>query len=122
MKTILIVEDDPQLCEMLALMLTKEGFETKTASDGEAGVRACERQNFDLILTDVLMPQKDGIEMILTLRQRGCRSEVIAMSGGRRAISSHFALQSAQLMGVSRVLAKPFSRQELLAAVHSVLG
>jgi CheY-like chemotaxis protein len=75
----------------------------------------------DLILTDILMPQMDGVEIILALSQRSNTIPIIAMSGGGRAISSQFNLESASLLGVKAVLTKPFSHADLRRVIGTML-
>ncbi len=121
MHAILVVEDDPHLGALIRRLLEREQFVVHTAANGVQALQACKAMRFDLVLTDLLMPEKDGLELIVALRDQEFRGAVVAMSGGRREITAHFTLQSARLLGVTGVLAKPFSRQELLQAVRGAL-
>lgn len=121
MAHILLIEDDPQFAEMLQQMLEQDHHRVTCASDGEAGVRLASSVNPDLILTDILMPKLDGIETIVALRKHGQVAPIIAMSGGRRSITADFNLESAELMGVSATLSKPFTRAQLRDAINQTL-
>jgi CheY-like chemotaxis protein len=122
MAHILVVEDDTQFLQMLVKMLQADGHQVATAADGALALEQVEQLQPELIITDILMPNLDGVETILALSQRGNAAPVIAMSGGRRSISAEFNLASASLMGVEAVLAKPFSRQALREAIGQALG
>lgn len=122
MAHILIVEDDEQFREMLVQMLTNDKHRVTIAHDGEEGLRLCSQVRPDLIVTDILMPRMDGIETIMELSRQGVNIPVIAVSGGRRSISAEFNLESALLMGVKAILAKPFSRTDLRQAIQQALA
>jgi DNA-binding response OmpR family regulator len=122
MANILVIEDDPQFSEMLAQMLKQAGHEVETAANGALGMAAFRENRPDLVITDILMPEKDGIETILEIKREGMETRIIAISGGRRAITPQFNLDSAALIGVQHVLAKPFTRQQILEAVETALG
>jgi CheY-like chemotaxis protein len=117
MTHILLIDDDQQYREMLTQMLTRDGHRVSIANDGEEGMSQIAAAPPELIITDVLMPKMDGIEMIQALGRAGTRIPVIAISGGRRSISPEFNLESALLMGVKVALAKPFTREELRKAI-----
>lgn len=121
MAHIFIIEDDAQFLTMLVKMLQSDGHQVTTASNGEEALSLLERIKPNLILTDILMPKMDGVETIMALSQKGNAIPIIAMSGGRRSISAEFNLESANLLGVEAVLAKPFSRADLRAAIELAL-
>ncbi|WP_426112880.1 response regulator [Massilia sp. PWRC2] len=122
MAHILVVEDDTQFLQLLVTMLTADGHRVATAADGVLALQQIGKAPPELIITDILMPNMDGVETILALSQQGNAAPIIAMSGGRRSISAEFNLASASLMGVQAVLTKPFTRQALREAVSLVLG
>ncbi|MBV5308168.1 response regulator [Chromatium okenii] len=122
MLNILIVDDEELFRVMLAEMVRREGHQAHTASNGNEALRAVAQQPPDLIITDILMPEKDGIELIAELAKRGNRIPIIAISGGRRTISSEFNLESATLMGVRATLPKPFTREALRRAIADALA
>lgn len=117
MAHILVVEDDEQFRTMLEQMLTQDRHRVSVARDGEEGLRLAAEIRPDLIVTDILMPRRDGIEMILELSRLGSTIPVIAISGGRRFISAGFNLESAALLGVKATLSKPFVRADLRRAI-----
>jgi len=119
---ILVIEDDEGMRAMLVQMLTQDNHRVVTAHDGEMGLAQALEREPDLIVTDILLPKKDGIELIMALSRMGSTIPVIAISGGRRAISAEFNLDSAILMGVKATLAKPFSRTDLRSAIGRALA
>lgn len=121
MARILLVEDDVQLQKMLVLMLQQDGHEVTPADDGKQALSVLVTNQFDLIITDILMPNLDGAETIMQLFQQGSTTPIIAMSGGRRSISAEFNLESAKLLGVKIALVKPFSRADFRAAIAESL-
>lgn len=122
MAQILVVDDDAQFRQMLAQMLRQDGHQVSVAGDGMEALQLLERINTDLIITDILMPNKDGIETIMELLQQGCATPIIAISGGRRSIAAEFNLSSAALVGVRATLAKPFTRDDLRKVVSAALA
>jgi CheY-like chemotaxis protein len=107
---------------MLEQMLVGDGHRVTSAGDGEEGMRLANEVNPDLIITDILMPLRDGIQTILALSRGGSEVPVIAISGGRRMISAEFNLESAKLLGVRATLGKPFTRAALREAILRALG
>ena len=94
-----------------------------TACDGDEGIEQFRRHaDIDLVLTDVLMPKVDGAHVIVEIRKLCSSMPVIAMSGGRRLLSSRFSLGTAALVGANVQLAKPFTREQLRSAIVQVLG
>ena len=118
---ILIIDDEVQIREMLGQMLSREGYEVVHAADGKVGMSVCREQHIDLIITDIIMPEKDGIEMILELRHDFPNLKVIAISGGGRLGPDGY-LEMAQKLGASRTFFKPFNRREILDAVKDLLS
>lgn len=118
---VLLVDDDELFRTMLEEMVRREGYQVRAVTNGNEALHAIERQSPDLIITDILMPEKDGIELITELAQRGSHIPIIAVSGGRRAISLEFNLESAKLMGVRATLPKPFTREALRRAIAEAL-
>lgn len=122
MAHILVIDDDEQFRSMLVQMLTIDKHQVTIACDGEEGLALCDREQPELIITDILMPHLDGIELIMELQKRGNAVPIIAVSGGRRSISADFNLESASLMGVKAVLAKPFARADLRQTIEKALS
>jgi CheY-like chemotaxis protein len=119
-RSVLIVDDEPAFREMLGLMLEQGGYEVTHAADGVAGSRCLTQKAFDLVLTDMLMPERDGLEFITDIRRKSPGSRIVAMSGGGH-ISSDKYLKMARGLGAHVVLGKPFSREQLLEAVAAAL-
>ena len=117
---ILIIDDEVQIREMLGQMLSREGYDVINAPDGKVGMKICREQHVDLIITDIIMPEKDGIEMILELRHVFPDLKVIAISGGGRLGPDGY-LEMAQKLGAHRTFFKPFNRKEILEAVKELL-
>jgi CheY-like chemotaxis protein len=121
MSHILVIEDDEFFREALQQMLQKEGHKVTTSHDGVQALTLLERIRPDLIMTDILMPNMDGMEFIMELSRQSNNTPLIAMSGGRRSITSAFNLESARLLGVKVTLTKPFTHTALRAALQEAL-
>jgi DNA-binding response OmpR family regulator len=119
--TILLVEDEDGLRSSIAKCLSGEGYQVLQAGDGKKAVAALRASLPDLIITDLIMPDQDGLELLSYIRKRSLSIPVIAMSGGGRLGPSDY-LRVAQLMGAVRTLEKPFDADELLAVVQGVLS
>jgi DNA-binding response OmpR family regulator len=121
MARILIIDDNAQLREMLNLMLTQAGYEVVEAGTGEMGVKLYKEQPADLVIVDILMPDKGGLEIILELKRDFPNAKLIGISGGfQKKTDQNQSL--AELLGVQRTLSKPFAPEELLKNVREVLG
>jgi len=118
---ILLVDDEEIVLQMFEAVLALDNHEVTTASDGNAAIAAVAAGDFDVVVTDIVMPDKEGIETIVEIRKLRPDLPIIAMSGGGRGSSTDY-LELAALLGAKRTLAKPFSTQELLDAVRDVLG
>ena len=119
--TILLVEDDDLFAGMVDKMLVRAGYNLIRASDGRKAMRAYNPHTVDLVLTDLVMPDMEGIELICELRRLHPGVKIIAMSGGGRN-RPETLLQPARLLGAVCTLEKPFSNQQLLNALDSTLG
>ena len=120
MARILIIDDEVQIRAMLCQMLRRSGYEVSDAPDGKVGMDLHRKEPADLIITDIIMPNKEGIETIRELRQEFPETKIIAMSGGG-GIGAEEYLQMAGKLGAMRTLAKPIHREELLEAVRELL-
>ena len=116
MKRILVVDDEEQIRQMLAQMLSREGYEVHTAADGEEGMRLVTRYAFDLIITDMIMPVKDGLKFIMELIRDYPDMRILAISGGG-AIKAERYLTMAGYLGDIATLEKPFRRDAILELV-----
>ena len=109
---ILVVDDHAALCDALKTGLSQLGHKVTCAGDGTAATELVVQHAFDVVITDILMPIGDGLELIGELRRSQPDVRVIAISGGGRLPYSHY-LDAARALGAHAVLAKPFSFSEL---------
>ena len=119
MAHILVIDDEAALRKVISLALTGRGDRVSQAENGRVAIQLLRSGTFDLVITDLLMPEQDGIETIIALRQNLPPTPVIAMSGAPN--NSALYLEIAQRLGVRRTLAKPFDISELITAVDEVL-
>ncbi len=97
--------------------LEQAGYDVCEAANGDEAIRALRATNFNLVVTDILMPEKDGFETIMYLRKEQPGTKVIAISGGENRLF----LESAAGLGATRILTKPFRPSELIQAVKELL-
>lgn len=121
MANILIIDDEEDIRELLTMLLVQENHDVSVAQDGIDGLNRHKETKFDLIITDIVMPNKDGVELISELNNTGDNTPIIAISGGNRNIGGEFNLVSASTLGVEIILKKPFSNDELIEAINRVL-
>ena len=121
MARILVIDDDGQVRDAIRRILERAGHTVLDAADGEAGIRLYRERPTDLIITDIFMPEQDGIETIQQLRREFPGVKIIAISGGDRTRTMDLR-KDAELLGASRSLRKPFELTELLKAVSELLG
>jgi DNA-binding response OmpR family regulator len=119
-RRILVIDDDDQTRRMLRQALERAGYEVIEARTGREGAQRYRTTPIDLIITDILMPGRDGIEAIFELRRQDASVKIIAISGGGYMGQLTFQEIAAQL-GARRTFAKPFALRALLDAVREVL-
>ncbi|MCX8043425.1 MAG: response regulator [Desulfobacterota bacterium] len=115
-KRILVIEDDELVMSMLCKVLETEGYTVVRAENGAIGIKKFQEGGIDLVITDLIMPEKEGIETIRELKALDPQVNIIAISGGGILAPEQY-LAIAKRLGVQRTFAKPFSRDEILAAV-----
>jgi two-component system chemotaxis response regulator CheY len=120
MATILLIEDDDNLRETIAMGLGKEGYGVLQAEDGEQGLRLLKTNPVDAVLTDIVMPNMDGLEMIKKMRASFPSLPIVAISGGA-ALNAPLYLKMASAMGADRTVRKPFMLQEVTQAITDVI-
>ncbi len=120
MAKILIIDDDKMVRDTLRMILSAAGHEIMLAADGKEGLKAFAELTPDLVITDILMPEKEGIETIGDIRKLTATIPIIAMSGGARIGNMSF-LVIAKTAGATRTFAKPFEPDEVLDAVTELL-
>jgi len=118
---ILVMDDDELLRGALRVALEAAGYEVVEAGDGNAGLRLQREQAADVVLVDIFMPERDGLEVIKALQAETPRPKIIAVSGGGKTGQIE-VLRAAAAFGASRTLLKPFQPRELLTAIREVLG
>jgi len=121
MKKILIIDDDPQIRELLVRLMTLHGFIPLTAANGEEGLQLFRRERPDLVISDLIMPEKEGYETLRTIKTEQPGTGVFIISGGGR-MDAQSALSLAKQFGADRTFSKPFSCAELIAAVRERLA
>jgi DNA-binding response OmpR family regulator len=121
MASILVVEDDEDIRPLITAMLVKAGHAVRQAGNGLEGAKLYRESPADLVLTDVVMPEQEGLAMIIELRRINPAVRIIAMSGGF-AYDPKLYLHMASRFGADRVLRKPFQFTELIEAVNGLLA
>jgi len=120
MQRILVIDDDEQMRALLRDILERAGYEVSEAQHGLEGLKLFRARPADLVVTDLIMPEKEGVETILELRAEFPEVPIIAVSGGGRNGPRDY-LEIAARLGARRTVAKPFTRQEILAAIQQSL-
>jgi DNA-binding NtrC family response regulator len=121
LKRILVVDDEAQIRTMLTQMLELEGYTVHTAENGEDGLTLVGQHAFDLVITDMIMPVKDGLKFIMELVRDYPDLKILAISGGG-AIKAERYLTMAGYLGDIATLEKPFKREALLDLVRTQIG
>ena len=121
MARILVIDDDELMREMVRDMLKRAGYEVLEAKDGKEGIELFRENRVDLVITDLFMPEKDGVEVILALQREFPGTKIIVISGGSVRGRTNL-LSVVQDFGVQYAFVKPFPPQELLDAVEEVLN
>jgi DNA-binding NarL/FixJ family response regulator len=120
-RSILIIDDEDLVRAALKRTLALHGYEVSEAPNGKEGLRLYRQIRSDLVLTDLFMPEKEGIETILELRREFPSAKIIAMSGGARAWAVDL-LPAAKQLGANLTLSKPFEIDALLSAIEKIIG
>ena len=130
MAYILIIDDEPEIREVLTEVLKRAGHRVDTAGTGDEGIRRMKSRVPDIVITDIIMPGKDGVATIREIRESFPGIGIIAISGGGNfgsgtyepdAIKTTAYLAAAEEAGANTVLSKPFGRRELVEAVASLI-
>lgn len=121
MSRILIVDDQDEFRRMLNRMLSQEGYEVIEAANGRIALEKYSEMKFDLVITDLFMPEKDGFETIMELKRINPDAKIIGISGGGQAKDISL-LASMKAFGASSVLEKPFEKEVLLSVIQNLLA
>jgi DNA-binding NtrC family response regulator len=117
--SILLIDDEPALREILSRVLTDAGHRVVGAGNGKEASKALTTSAFDVVVTDVIMPEKDGMQVISEVRKKFPNVRIIAMSGGGHVSRDQY-LKIAKGLGAHAVLEKPFANQALLDTIQAV--
>ena len=118
MKRILVVDDEEDVRRVACTFLEDAGYETYEACNGLEALEVCNKVSCDLVITDLVMPEKEGAETVMELRKLYPDIGIIAMSG---VMGAEFYLRAARMLGAGATLLKPFTREELVDCVESML-
>lgn len=118
---ILVVDDDPDVAQALRTLLESEGYQICVAEDGAKAIEFVKRHVVGLVITDIHMPNRDGIEVILHLRASHPDVKIIAMSGGM-SIADYNFLPEARILGAQRVWSKPLDPETILRDLGELLA
>lgn len=120
MMRVLVIDDDEQMRILLRQVMEWSGYAVMDAADGRKGMQKQREQPADLVITDLIMPEQEGLETISTLRKEFPNVKIVAISGGGR-IGPEAYLPAAQELGADLVFCKPFDVKEFVAAVRELL-
>ena len=121
MAKILLIDDDEQVLKVVTSFLERVDHEVLTAVDGKKAIKLLESQPFDLVITDVIMPEQDGLGVLMWLMIHANRQKVIVMSGGSVSMDQNFLFDMCKKLRASKVLPKPVDFEMLTSAVREVL-
>lgn len=121
MARILVIDDEPSILLMIKKMVERAGHVVDIALNGREGLELFDLYNHDLIITDIIMPQKEGLEIILELRKKHPALKIIAISGGGRIGPDEY-LPSAKLFGANMIFQKPLVQKEFMEAISGLLS
>lgn len=122
MARLLLVEDDPQVRTMLFETLTQEGHEVVEAVNGREALKLYRAAPADLVITDIIMPEQDGVETIHSLRRDFPDARIIAISGGSANVRGDYLLGTADALGALRTFKKPVDIGLLLDTIQELLA
>jgi len=118
LKKILVIDDDAAILECIVYFLEEEGHSVISCSDGSEGIRLFLEESFDLVVTDIMMPGKDGLGTIIEMQKANPSVAILAISG---VDMKETLLDAAEIFGAVHTLNKPFTRDQLLWAVGDAL-
>jgi len=116
-RKILIVDDDPSVCATMKYILGRAGNEVRTSVSASEALSLAQKDQFDLLISDLVMPEQDGIELIRKFKNAFPRKPIVAMSGGAR-LGTPDTLSSAHAAGADALLPKPFDADSLLTVIE----
>ena len=121
MKKIVVIDDDIKGNQMVCRILKNAGYEVRAAFNGAEGLKIFKQERPDLVITDLFMPEKEGLETITELRQTDKKIRIMAISGGSANVNLADVLDTAEMFGADAVMAKPFQMETFLQRVKGLL-
>ena len=121
MPKVLIIDDEKDIRSVLKDMLGMSGYDVDTAEDGRKAKELYDKTDYDVVITDIIMPEQDGFEVILDYRNKNPLDRIIAISGGGRTSSEDY-LNIASHFGVSSIFSKPPNYKDLIAKVDEIVA
>ena len=118
--TILIIDDDPTMRQTIRTILEEENCHIAEAHDGQHALKFLQSKPVDMIIVDIIMPEKDGIEVIIETTEKYPHIKILSLSGGG-LIDADAHLHTAQELGADQTLVKPFKNNDLIDKVHLLL-
>lgn len=122
MANILVIDDDEQVLGLIKIYLLRDGHSVVTARDGNEGIKELSDIQFDLVITDIIMPEQDGIGVLRWLKGQTYRPKVLAITGGSASLDLDFILELSSFMEADMVLPKPVAYNTLKEAVDELLA
>lgn len=120
-RSVLLIEDDPVMLRSLGQTFVQAGARVTLAADGEQGLIQFHKQRPDVVVTDIIMPNREGVETIMAMKAAAPAVQIVAISGGGRVGAAEF-LSLARQLGADAVLAKPFRSAQIVDMVADLLG
>lgn len=117
---VLIIEDEALIANLLCDGLRSYGFEADAAESGEAGLATFLEGHHDIVVTDVFMPDREGLEILMEIKREAPEAKVVAISGGGRTMQAQPVLRMATRLGADAVLNKPFRVQDLVDVIEQL--
>ena len=122
MARIIVIDDEEDLRGLLRMQLESEGHEVDEAENGVQGIEAIRNKQYDLVITDVLMPEEDGVAVAKEVPKLQANAKVLAISGGGAVLPANWSLKVMKMFGVNAALHKPFDEDEFLKVVNELLS
>lgn len=120
MAKVLIVDDDQAILDIVEIWLEGEGHSVQKALDGDAALEQSDAEDFDLMITDIIMPKTEGIQLIIKIRKKHENMRIIAISGGKNKEGNY--LDAAKKLGADSILSKPLEQTSFVNAVNDLLN
>jgi CheY-like chemotaxis protein len=122
MRRVIVIDDNNDLRELMCEILRQAGFDAECAADGQEGLAVQRARPAEVVITDIFMPNQDGIETIALFRKEFPGLKIIVMSGDAKVAKDSTYFMTAREIGVDAVLPKPFDEDELLQMIQKVLA